>query len=155
MLLLFFFFLMIRRPPRSTLFPYTTLFRSLDQDPPAAHPGDDRDVPEGPAVADHDRADRRAPVDLHADRAGVVVPVLGVAEVPAAHEVRELHDLVEAVGDEARALALVEVPPVDVVRRGRLERVVVAQLDAVGPPRMVHRRGRRPAAAVARHAAVA
>src|SRR2546430_8889137 len=25
----FFFFLMIRRPPRSTLFPYTTLFRSL------------------------------------------------------------------------------------------------------------------------------
>src|SRR5262245_63840485 len=35
---LFFFFLMIRRPPRSTLFPYTTLFRSLgveviDSDP--------------------------------------------------------------------------------------------------------------------------
>src|SRR5256885_3365966 len=28
-LVLFFFFLMIRRPPRSTLFPYTTLFRSL------------------------------------------------------------------------------------------------------------------------------
>src|SRR5256885_12136634 len=26
----FFFFLMIRRPPRSTLFPYTTLFRSLE-----------------------------------------------------------------------------------------------------------------------------
>src|ERR1044071_10321044 len=29
MRLLFFFFLMIRRPPRSTLFPYTTLFRSI------------------------------------------------------------------------------------------------------------------------------
>src|SRR3712207_8481658 len=28
---LFFFFLMIRRPPRSTLFPYTTLFRSMPQ----------------------------------------------------------------------------------------------------------------------------
>src|SRR3712207_8990779 len=27
----FFFFLMIRRPPRSTLFPYTTLFRSDDR----------------------------------------------------------------------------------------------------------------------------
>src|SRR5947208_16623432 len=27
--LVYFFFLMIRRPPRSTLFPYTTLFRSL------------------------------------------------------------------------------------------------------------------------------
>src|SRR6266480_5345854 len=31
--MLFFFFLMIRRPPRSTLFPYTTLFRPR---PPAA-----------------------------------------------------------------------------------------------------------------------
>src|ERR1041385_3943569 len=29
-LCLYFFFLMIRRPPRSTLFPYTTLFRSRD-----------------------------------------------------------------------------------------------------------------------------
>src|SRR5258708_24257361 len=29
---LLFFFLMIRRPPRSTLFPYTTLFRSLPAD---------------------------------------------------------------------------------------------------------------------------
>src|SRR3712207_7680692 len=28
----FFFFLMIRRPPRSTLFPYTTLFRSAHSD---------------------------------------------------------------------------------------------------------------------------
>src|SRR5437588_6016508 len=28
-LVVFFFFLMIRRPPRSTLFPYTTLFRSI------------------------------------------------------------------------------------------------------------------------------
>src|SRR3954464_7468266 len=29
-----FFFLMIRRPPRSTLFPYTTLFRSMIRRPP-------------------------------------------------------------------------------------------------------------------------
>src|SRR2546422_5285980 len=35
-----FFFLMIRRPPRSTLFPYTTLFRSYSAVPtsPAASP---------------------------------------------------------------------------------------------------------------------
>src|SRR6266478_6698751 len=44
MLRLFFFFLMIRRPPRSTLFPYTTLFRSAevpddDACPPASRPG--------------------------------------------------------------------------------------------------------------------
>src|SRR6266571_6715835 len=31
----FFFFLMIRRPPRSTLFPYTTLFRSRPSGGPA------------------------------------------------------------------------------------------------------------------------
>src|SRR2546430_12667450 len=31
--LICFFFLMIRRPPRSTLFPYTTLFRSEDRPP--------------------------------------------------------------------------------------------------------------------------
>src|ERR1051325_3756476 len=36
----FFFFLMIRRPPRSTLFPYTTLFRSKALRPePGADPG--------------------------------------------------------------------------------------------------------------------
>src|SRR5437764_14494447 len=29
--LIFFYLLMIRRPPKSTLFPYTTLFRSLQQ----------------------------------------------------------------------------------------------------------------------------
>src|SRR6476620_12011961 len=42
--LVFFFFLMIRRPPRSTLFPYTTLFRSasgIEDHQPAAR-GPDR-----------------------------------------------------------------------------------------------------------------
>src|SRR2546427_8736182 len=47
---LFFFFLMIRRPPRSTLFPYTTLFRSgfclqeprdAERRPAGRHRGDD------------------------------------------------------------------------------------------------------------------
>src|SRR6266496_5190334 len=32
-----FFFLMIRRPPRSTLFPYTTLFRSRHSNPRWSH----------------------------------------------------------------------------------------------------------------------
>src|SRR5690349_22351672 len=41
--LLFFFFLMIRRPPRSTLFPYTTLFRS--RDPPGPPGGSLRPSP--------------------------------------------------------------------------------------------------------------
>src|SRR2546429_5015457 len=38
LLMRFFFFLMIRRPPRSTLFPYTTLFRSLPARRRAAGP---------------------------------------------------------------------------------------------------------------------
>src|SRR2546427_2720532 len=37
-----FFFLMIRRPPRSTLFPYTTLFRSGFTDPAKHMPGKPR-----------------------------------------------------------------------------------------------------------------
>src|ERR1051325_12110497 len=43
--LFLFFFLMIRRPPRSTLFPYTTLFRSEHADE---------------AVLDHERQHERA-----------------------------------------------------------------------------------------------
>src|SRR3712207_6996275 len=35
-----FFFLMIRRPPRSTLFPYTTLFRSCRHQPTVYNPAD-------------------------------------------------------------------------------------------------------------------
>src|SRR2546428_8184173 len=52
---LFFFFLMIRRPPRSTLFPYTTLFRS----PPdrTVHDGR-RSVPHGQAPAERRRLAR-------------------------------------------------------------------------------------------------
>src|SRR5256885_9088558 len=44
-----FFFLMIRRPPRSTLFPYTTLFRSSHR-PGIAHP-DGRELMPGFGIA--------------------------------------------------------------------------------------------------------
>src|SRR5438034_11462251 len=54
-----FFFLMIRRPPRSTLFPYTTLFRSheVGQRPPGQH-----------------GRTRHRPGHRHADRAARTVP---------------------------------------------------------------------------------
>src|SRR2546430_11206585 len=42
---LFFFFLMIRRPPRSTLFPYTTLFRSDRESSDSNHHTDNKNVP--------------------------------------------------------------------------------------------------------------
>src|SRR3712207_7373542 len=50
-----FFFLMIRRPPRSTLFPYTTLFRSF-----ARHAPGGRLVPEPEAIGGELRQDRAA-----------------------------------------------------------------------------------------------
>src|SRR5256885_15696110 len=40
----YFFFLMIRRPPRSTLFPYTTLFRSKGEMPKFGAKFNDADV---------------------------------------------------------------------------------------------------------------
>src|SRR5215210_8947514 len=48
----FFFFLMIRRPPRSTLFPYTTLFRSR---PSGSAPGcgSRRAAPSPPRSEEH------------------------------------------------------------------------------------------------------
>src|SRR3712207_1028268 len=71
--LLFFFFLMIRRPPRSTLFPYTTLFRSPRDPAPEREP------------LRHERAIDRGPLggapagDRAQDR-----PELRVAAAPAA-----------------------------------------------------------------------
>src|SRR5215204_6738717 len=46
-----FFFLMIRRPPRSTLFPYTTLFRSSPGRRSAERPPPRRPRPRAPATA--------------------------------------------------------------------------------------------------------
>src|SRR2546422_2277601 len=56
----FFFFLMIRRPPRSTLFPYTTLFRSMGSCPLACRisPIAERDSPNS-TMAQRDRKSTR------------------------------------------------------------------------------------------------
>src|SRR2546430_10173154 len=68
---------MIRRPPRSTLFPYTTLFRppyrsGLDKQPKEPEQGDETHRRPGPAVPlidepGHDRQTRQ-PVDHRPDR---------------------------------------------------------------------------------------
>src|SRR5215208_5356242 len=50
-----FFFLMIRRPPRSTLFPYTTLFRSRPSSPRSDAPS----PRSAPRVRDRDRKSTR------------------------------------------------------------------------------------------------
>src|SRR6266498_1995587 len=78
----FFFFLMIRRPPRSTLFPYTTLFRSRQADGAAGQP--DRRIPllrpgSSPVLARRARSRLAVvdaagpgvpPAEAHATRAG-------------------------------------------------------------------------------------
>src|SRR5438552_8939522 len=46
----YFFFLMIRLPPRSTLFPYTTLFRSGSTSPPARSTASGRASPPTPSA---------------------------------------------------------------------------------------------------------
>src|SRR3989442_15352258 len=64
LLLIFFFFLMIRRPPRSTLFPYTTLFRSHGEVRGTRDAGSS-------TVSGHrlgpDRPTRTAPDDVHSE----------------------------------------------------------------------------------------
>src|SRR3712207_8732962 len=54
-MVMIFFFLMIRRPPRSTLFPYTTLFRSSTLDEPRP--------PELPEPSAAERAEVRKAVE--------------------------------------------------------------------------------------------
>src|SRR3712207_8357889 len=67
--MLFFFFLMIRRPPRSTLFPYTTLFRSVGtpgwSDPPIATR---RSRVSGPVGVQAPAAGNRTPMSKKTDQ---------------------------------------------------------------------------------------
>src|SRR5690606_42129898 len=63
--ILSFFFFMIRRPPTSTLFPYTTLFRS-----PAARPGDPPVRRPGGAVGGHRGTQPADPAALGAGMGG-------------------------------------------------------------------------------------
>src|SRR3712207_9275564 len=67
------FFLMIRRPPRSTLFPYTTLFRSAgDEGANERGPRDPpRPVEHGPAGDKRSVAEGRRP-EAHRDEVGQV-----------------------------------------------------------------------------------
>src|SRR3712207_8472477 len=71
---------MIRRPPRSTLFPYTTLFRSLLRLVAAQRPGPAAlSHPRGPAAGDH-----------HLDREDLPpTPTATTPRPPHAHRVRD------------------------------------------------------------------
>src|SRR2546430_7952357 len=59
-LFFFFFFLMIRRPPRSTLFPYTTLFRSSCGTLPCRFDAQTRRRPSGENIGKASNSDRKS-----------------------------------------------------------------------------------------------
>src|SRR5256885_10180647 len=63
----FFFFLMIRRPPRSTLFPYTTLFRSQGPCPAPQYQARESGAQDGPCPHGNDPSGERTPRERHDD----------------------------------------------------------------------------------------
>src|SRR2546429_9132667 len=115
---------MIRRPPRSTLFPYTTLFRSLPEeavvhedtrelvaDGPVDQDGDDRGVDPARERAEHSLVADRVPDRVHGavdeaghgPRAGDAADVEEIVEDPLA--LRGVDDLwVELDGVEVSLL---------------------------------------------------
>src|SRR6266496_3365660 len=93
LLLLFFFFLMIRRPPRSTLFPYTTLFRSLAG--PAHHPTDHR-RPRGPLL--DGRRQVRNESDLGFSGAEAIRDVLDSRRIKPLPALRTIHPILHRRG---------------------------------------------------------
>src|SRR6266536_4073590 len=114
-----FFFLMIRRPPRSTLFPYTTLFRSEA----AVEAALEADV-FGPSLLLAD-----APRELHGPFAGLA------PRVAEEHLGREGQGH-QARGQLARGLRVEEVARVDELARlvaDRLQDLAVAVAEAVHP----------------------
>src|SRR5689334_25324549 len=83
------FFLMIRRPPRSTLFPYTTLFRSRPEHDAVAHRGElveERVDLREPRLVDDERVVASLPrvVDPH-HRAGDAARAHLLREIGRAH----------------------------------------------------------------------
>src|SRR5437773_11324612 len=117
------FFLMIRRPPRSTLFPYTTLFRSRElrqlgrlerhrpEPDPAARPvdrlADGRDEHEDEQRDRYDQERQHEPLEppvVHAERDP---EARGAEQRPAELPLEEEVGTVEAVarGDRARRIA--------------------------------------------------
>src|SRR2546422_11133243 len=137
LILFFFFFLMIRRPPRSTLFPYTTLFRSvMDAEFPSA--GLPETVDQRHHLLPVGGADVEDLIDV-----GVLALGLGPGEVPhqddvlvgvtldhrqRAGERRRAH----VVGEEEHLLLLDQLQRVLDARRRLI--AVVERDDADGPP---------------------
>src|SRR6266566_3781906 len=135
----FFFFLMIRRPPRSTLFPYTTLFRSDRRGL-----GGDVEQHRGQVHA-ADPVDQRV-VGLGDQREAVVPQTLDQPHLP------QGLGAIELLGEDPRGEAAQLVPAAGRGQRGVADVVLEVEarvIDPHGPPAV--ERGVGELVAVARH----
>src|SRR2546422_10248299 len=133
LLFLLFFFLMIRRPPRSTLFPYTTLFRGPRPDlsrrgSPAVAPGT-ADHEAGPRAGDQpDQGSAREP--------GGPPRHAGALRHRAARSAHVGRDAAPARADHAPGARMAEGPPVDPADpgpRGRAPGALAHECRSGGP----------------------
>src|SRR3712207_6992359 len=91
---------MIRRPPRSTLFPYTTLFRSHHAPGAVAHDGgggDDghlRGAGDGDGRADHGAAEDRKSTRLNSSHANISYAVFCLKK-----KKKNIFDIIESAQD--------------------------------------------------------
>src|SRR2546425_9668901 len=132
----FFFFLMIRRPPRSTLLPYTTLFRSLlDGGRFGVALGDDQPAQRAAVLAGHVLPRGLALVIAEGDRAvGLRLgeedapAVVGHLEIPELRPALRIHADRRAQVDVARLVALRPhvAPPLEEPRLPFLQRALQA-----------------------------
>src|SRR2546427_7383810 len=149
-----FFFLMIRRPPRSTLFPYTTLFRSPGEERLEQGPADRTHPLLGAEGLTHERT--VAPDDEHGRRAGHPVGAVRGArrieedrerDLLLRHPARDRRPVLFHVDREHRepARAVLAVDLLD--RRRQLPRAVgsgrVPEVDEDGPAPELGERHRR------------
>src|SRR2546426_11059027 len=106
------FFLMIRRPPRSTLFPYTTLFRSLRRIPVSlGGKGGERVDQPRPGVTRIDDVVHVAARGREV-RVGELLAILGLARLGGVVLVEDFHRALRAHdGDLRRRPGDVVVPP--------------------------------------------
>src|SRR2546426_556315 len=132
---------MIRRPPRSTLFPYTTLFRSLRREGRRARREGARGLEPAPEGRRRDHVDRRTearqPVARDADPAVVRDGRNGIDRDPAQAEAHEP----DLEGSRARRPLLPHAPG---ARRARgSERAAAPPAQAAGAPAARLRNARR------------
>src|SRR5215211_1858085 len=150
------FFLMIRRPPRSTLFPYTTLFRSERAGDPGVGSGTDR-------VGRRDGAVPRVLVVVDEDAVALLLPPLADGKFGASATLRTSSNetpcgvevdpqLVGTIEVGAAHGPRVEVDHAQVDGPHEVRGVVRHELPPAAPAREVHRRGLEPAGSAVRNA---